>query len=393
MKRFILFILLLSGFFGTAQAFTLSNQSYVSIITCGPGIELFEAYGHTAIRVRDPLQRVDIVFNYGIFDFDDPNFYLNFAKGHLRYRIDAENFDDFIAYYQYFGRSVKEQILRLDSMQKMTVLSFLQNNMLPENQYYFYDYFYNNCATKILDVVLLNAGDRLTLANADLSSGKSFRTLTDEYHQNQAWGDLGIDICLGLPCDKIATIKETAFLPEYLFNLLQNSKIGDDSLVEKTVELLPETDLMHKNLPHPNVVFGIFVSMLFLINVYRFLKAKTWFWIDYLLFFVLGMVGCLLFFLWFFTDHKASAVNLNLLWLNPFLLVYSLTTVFLSLKLKNLLNKVFSIYYLLILLVLPFIPQDVPDIAFYFAGWCLSVFLLRLFAKFPAKGANLLFPK
>jgi len=99
---------------------TLSNQARVSILTCGPGPELYEAFGHSAVRISDPLQSLDLVFNYGMFDFNQENFYGNFAKGSMRYMLGLSNFQDFLFQYRHYKRSVREQVLNLDCLRPAT---------------------------------------------------------------------------------------------------------------------------------------------------------------------------------------------------------------------------------------------------------------------------------
>jgi Domain of unknown function (DUF4105) len=142
---FVALILLISS----VQAQTiLSPQAEVSMITCGPYQgELYSAFGHSAIRVYDPVNSFDVAYNYGVFDFNQPNFYLNFTRGFLYYKLGVYSYPDFRDHYISYNRYVHEQVLQLDSIQKQKVFGFLENNALPQNQTYRYDYFYNNCAS------------------------------------------------------------------------------------------------------------------------------------------------------------------------------------------------------------------------------------------------------
>src|SRR5690606_19067908 len=117
----------------------------------GPGERLFEAFGHSAVRVKDPLHHIDFVYNYGTFNFNQPNFYINFAKGYLEYYLSKTTFDRFEQVYRYYNRSISEQVLNLSYPQKQEIFFFLEQNALPENRYYFYDYLYDNCSTRIRD--------------------------------------------------------------------------------------------------------------------------------------------------------------------------------------------------------------------------------------------------
>ncbi|MFM7429462.1 MAG: DUF4105 domain-containing protein, partial [Flammeovirgaceae bacterium] len=151
-------VLLVIGFFMTTLSFSqkivLSPSSKISIITLGPDTnELYAAFGHSAIRVYDSLQGIDYAYNYGVFDFNQPNFYLNFTRGFLYYKLGVYSYQDFKNAYIYYNRFIHEQTLRLTSQQKQKLFAFLEWNALPENQTYRYDYYHNNCATKIRDVL------------------------------------------------------------------------------------------------------------------------------------------------------------------------------------------------------------------------------------------------
>ena len=149
-KLFALFFML-NAYIVSAQK--LSPEAEISVLTLGPGkTELYSAYGHSAIRVNDPVYGYDAAYNYGTFDFNQPNFYLNFTRGTLIYKLSVQDAKRFIEDYQYHDRSIVEQVLNLTPGQKQLVFDYLQNNAKPENADYYYDYFYDNCATRILYV-------------------------------------------------------------------------------------------------------------------------------------------------------------------------------------------------------------------------------------------------
>src|SRR6185369_1125225 len=190
---------------GFSQGFKLSPNAQVSIITFGPGqAELYSAFGHSAIRLYDSIQGVDVGFNYGVFNFDQPHFYLNFARGYLYYKVDAYPYPLFRDYYINHNRFVHEQVLNLTPEQKQKVADYLFWNMQPQNQTYRYDYFYNNCATKIRDVLKSSLKGEILFDSTFIKTNYTIRDLTDLYLGQQPWGDLGIDIGLGLPMDKKA---------------------------------------------------------------------------------------------------------------------------------------------------------------------------------------------
>jgi hypothetical protein len=319
-KLFILLLFITS--IGYSQT-ELSDKATVSVITCGPWQgELYSAFGHNAFRVNDPVNGIDEAYNYGVFDFDQPNFYLNFAKGYLYYKLGVYDYKRFEYYYIYHNRYVHEQVLNLTQDQKQKMYNYLQWNAQPENQNYRYDYFYNNCATKMRDVVAEVFKDSVQFDGSYIKTDYTIRELTDLYLIYQPWGDLGIDIGLGLPIDKKAAPHEYMFLPDYVESSFAHATIksGTDqnALVLKTnsvYEATPET--FSKGIFQPLYVFGaLFLFAAFL--TYRDWKRKKLTNVfDVTLFTVLGILGLSLLLLWVATDHHASAKNMNLLWALP----------------------------------------------------------------------------
>jgi len=242
--------------------FRPSDQLQMSVITCGPSQEeLYTAFGHSAIRVLDKANNFDAVFNYGVFDFKQPNFYLNFARGFLYYKLGVYDYQAFKANYIYDNRYVHEQVLNLTSEQKLKLFNYLLVNARPENQTYLYDYFYNNCATKIRDVVVDALGkDVVAFDGSYVKTNYTIRDLTDIYLAEQPWGDLGIDICLGLPMDKKASPYEYMFLPDYIESGFDHATIVTDG---KTLPLVSSKNIVYEmraeerqsGLPHPLFLF------------------------------------------------------------------------------------------------------------------------------------------
>jgi uncharacterized membrane protein len=298
---------------------TLSPEAEISVITCGPGqTELYSAFGHSAFRVYDPVNQIDHAFNYGVFDFDQPNFYLNFARGHNNYRLAVQDYKRFEYYYVYFNRYVHEQVLNLTAAQKKKLFDYLMWNARPENQTYRYDYFYDNCATKLPEIVLKVFGDSVRFDGAYITTDYSIRQLTDLYLKNQPWGDLGIDICLGLPMDKKATPYEYMFLPDYVESGFDHAWINGQPLVKiKRIAFESEPEHITAGILQPLYVFALIALLGIGLSVYDLKRKKASNWFDLLLFGVTGLIGLLLFLLWTATDHKAAATNMNLLWALP----------------------------------------------------------------------------
>lgn len=301
----------------------LSDRAEISVLTLGPWQgETFTAFGHSAFRVYDPVNRIDDAYNYGVFDFDQPNFYLNFARGYSVYWLGVTDYAGFEYAYIYHNRYIHEQPLNLTQDQKQKLFDFLQWNALPENKGYFYDYFYDNCATKIPEVMLKVFGDSVQFDGSYITTDYTIRELTDLYLGEQPWGDLGIDIGLGLPTDKKATPYEHMFLPDYVesgFNhasILQGS--SREPLVKETriaYEAVPEETPL--NYSHPLIVFSLFLLITIFVSYRDLKRKKITFLFDGILFGVAGFLGICLLLLWTATNHQAAAKNFNLLWALP----------------------------------------------------------------------------
>jgi hypothetical protein len=344
----LLLLCLFVSLSGVAQD-KLSENAEIYVLTLGPYQgELYSAFGHSAIRVVDTTEGLDDVYNWGVFDFDQPNFYLNFARGYLYYKLGVHPYDRFRDYYIYYNRYIHAQKLNLTQAQKQKLFDYLQWNSLPENQNYRYDYFYNNCATKVRDVMLTVFSDSVKFDGSYIKTDYTIRDLTDIYLQHQPWGDLGIDICLGLPMDKKASAHEYMFLPDYIESGFNHATIGSLPLVSETISVYESREeAIASSLFHPLIVFTVFAILVLALSIWDFRRKKLSRWFDAFLFGILGLIGCLLFFLWFFTDHKAAAVNFNLLWAFPLHLVVA----FALFKERKWLVKYFQIYNT----ILPFV--------------------------------------
>jgi hypothetical protein len=323
MKRFITALFVFLGWQSFSQPMRLSEKAEISIITCGPSNEIvYSAFGHSAFRVVDPEFGFDYAFNYGVFDFDKPNFYLNFAKGRNYYLLAVYDYENFEWPYVRDNRFVHEQVLNLTQSQKEKIFAFLLWNAKPENRSYRYDYYQDNCATKIRDVLVEQLGSDITIDSSFLTPTHSFRQQTDEHLDQLPWGDLGIDICLGLPIDRTMTAYEYMFLPEFIESFVDHTTIKSDSI---TLPLVKEkriisTDTQEKSkvaFVHPWIAFTTLLVMIVVISWFDWSRKKLSRWLDVILFSVVGLIGILLTTLWLFTDHHDAARNFNLLWAFP----------------------------------------------------------------------------
>jgi hypothetical protein len=292
----------------------------ISLLTCAPGSELYSTFGHTALRVQEPTTGTDQVYNYGTFAFG-PDFYMQFIRGKLLYFLSVEEFGDFMYQYQAESRSVKEQVIQLDCQDKQKLLAALQLNAQEDNRYYRYDFLFDNCTTRAGDMVVNNAGAPVSFRNILPAEVPSFRDLIHNYLDagHQYWSKLGIDLLLGAKLDRRVSNREAMFLPDYLMKGFDSGVLKSRSLVLPPVTILDvPSPLQSDSRFTPLVVFTLFV-LLFLLLSFQSSKwaSFTVSILDFLLFFVLGLSGILLLFMWFGTNHKVCANNYNLVWALP----------------------------------------------------------------------------
>lgn len=323
--RTALFSLLILLFIGKAEAqydLVLSEKAEISIMTLGPyQQELYSAFGHSAIHIKDPQNTIDWVYNYGVFDFDQENFFWNFARGKMLYQLGLARYDRFKNAYKRDNRYIIEQYLNLDSLEKQQLYNYLSENYLPENREYFYNYVYDNCATKIRDVVEATFPGRIEFSFGYEKQNKTIRDLMNDYLAYQPWGDWIIDIGLGSQIDKEATPREYMFLPDYIFSAFKDATFRRGSQI---VPLISRTENVYVPAPEePEIGFftplNVFVVLFFVVGFITnrdFKKEKRTKWLDPIVFTLAGLLGWWLVFLWLGTDHL-SEYNYNLLWAIP----------------------------------------------------------------------------
>lgn len=304
------------GGIGFCQQTELSALSKVSLLTVGTADELHSKFGHSAIRILDPTIGLDVVYNYGMFDFDDPDFYVKFTRGKLDYRIAKESYPHFIRTYEYENRWVKEQVLDLPNADKTALLIFLENNLKPENRYYKYDFLFDNCATRIPDALQKATASKLVFGKNHLTNRYTFRELIHQNLKLNSWSNFGIDLALGSVIDKEATAYQHMFLPHYVFDQLNNTTINDKPLVSSQQKLLAQRSVDRKSAFLTSPLFWLLVLMVLVIAVTfsDYKKKRRSRWLDFLLFILTGIAGTLVLFLWFATDHQATKINFNFLW-------------------------------------------------------------------------------
>ncbi len=323
-QKFLLFFLLL-------QAQSLSAQdtpkAEVFLLTCGPGIETYSVYGHSALRIVIPEKNSDLVYNWGVFDFNTPNFAWKFAKGRLNYSLGISTYDNFLRDYFLEKRWVVSQKLNLEPNEIERLFKLIAENLKPENITYRYDFFYDDCSTRIRDLIEKSVGDNLLWPPEEETKNMStFRQLTGKYEEVFPWTKLGIDLLMGSPGDKKASFRDRMFLPVEMKDGLSELQIRRQG---KTIPLLTNPVLVvdfdqpafKKNLfTTPFFVFCVVLIMMVMLTGF-FREKKSNSVIDITVFSIFSILALLMIFFNFFTDHQQMKWNLNILWLNPFIIM------------------------------------------------------------------------
>ncbi|MBR1473825.1 MAG: DUF4105 domain-containing protein [Paludibacteraceae bacterium] len=214
----------------TVQAQQLSETAQISLLTCSPGEELYARYGHTAIRVLDKVNDMDIVFNYGIFDFNTDHFYWKFVRGETWYELGASPYRYFMYEYDRDNRPVYEQVLDLTAAQKELLWQRLVDNYRPENRKYLYNFVFDNCATRPYHMIAQVLGDTLS-SSYEGYSGQTYRAFIRHYTGSHSWENAGINLLFGPEADRPMSNEERLFLPEELMWFLSEAKVADRPLV------------------------------------------------------------------------------------------------------------------------------------------------------------------
>ena len=374
-KLCLLPILLLFGIFTSSQLIAQDSTKgalQISILTCAPGEDVYTAWGHTAIRIIDSAKQTDVVYNFGTFDFNTPNFLVEFVKGNLNYFLSADNFQNFILEYQYYGRSIKEQVLILSDAEKINWQNALLKNLEGNNRYYLYNFITDNCTTRVKDGFYQFATSQIPPSNI-----KSYRTHVVEapYQQGIPWIGLGIDILLGAVSDKAPTALQAGFLPDLLFDQLaaQPGHIAATQNYDftKTAASTP-TDPIY-------FIIGLIVVYLFVGKWnarWAVIAAK---FLDIILLFIFGLGGLLLVYMSLFSKHTACHYNFNIDWIHPLYWI-ALVCYFIKPIWAGYLGRIFFIATIGLIAVSYWLPQSFSISVYLLMG--LSLILnYRLFKR------------
>ncbi|WP_423129000.1 DUF4105 domain-containing protein [Gaoshiqia sp. Z1-71] len=310
-----------------AYSLTLSREAEISVMTCGPSELIHAIYGHTAIRVKDPQQQLDVIFNYGVFSFSAPNFVYRFAKGQTDYMLAIEYYHDFYEGYKRRGRSIEEQLLNLTEPEKQQLFDFLMDNARPENREYRYNFFFDNCASRVRDVIASEIDGEVIFSEKS-GLNKTFREHVSSYQRVLPWTNFGIQLVLGSPADRVATAYQEMFLPDFLLKHFAEAQIitdeGSRPLVKQKKLIRdagPKTNPGMKAYTPLTALLALLLLVVF-ISYRQYKTARSHYLIDYFLLLLTGLIGFGLLWFVFYSEHPAMHPNFNLLWAVPLNLVF-----------------------------------------------------------------------
>ena len=318
MRKFYLYLFLFLPFIGKSVIPTLSPSAQVSLVTFAPGKELHAAFGHAVIWVNDPTQGIDRAYSYGTFDFNTEHFYWKFLKGTLPYSISFNSMNDLVYYYSEIEkRGIRIQNLKLTDAQKMEIFSALEINLLPENKNYQYKFFYDNCSSRLRDIIERAVPGAFNWKNYHSLEGKSYRDWMNDYLQINSWVTFGMNLALGVPANHLANASESCYLPDNLHISVQQAEVNGQKLADAPFDVYVSKPSETENYDW----FGPIPLLAFLTLLVTFISIKKRnteiYLFDVLLFSILGILAWFIFFLAVGTDHEVMGYNPSLLLLFP----------------------------------------------------------------------------
>jgi hypothetical protein len=359
---------------GFAQYPTDSAQVY--LMTASPGTEVYAAFGHTALRVADRSRGLDVVYNYGMFNFETPNFTMKFIYGRLLYFLAVDhNFNEFLQMYRDDGQAMYQQRLNLTNKEKLQLISNLQRNNQPENRYYRYNFFRDNCSTRVRDIIERSVDGKLVYDSSSISRPESFRQLIDPFMSYNRWEFFGTNLILGKAADSSATVRERMFLPQHLMNIFAHSKVQKSdtlyAIAEATVQLFPATVVFEKSNPatSPVAIGWMFFALVTIYSLWGFLKKRHSRWFDVTYFILTGVLGTLIFSLLVASLHSVLTFNYNIVWASPVNLLIAIGILAFRKKVWfRYLLLMFGVELVMFVMMSFFMSQQIPAAAYPFIG-------------------------
>jgi hypothetical protein len=348
LKKILLSLPFFIASLGFSQNQKLSQNTQVSIFTCDRGSELYSTFGHTALRIQDPSNTLDVVYNYGCFDFRTENFYLKFVKGDLQYYMNATSYDDFIFEYKLDQREVIEQTLNLPLEKKQELFDSLNKSLLSNEKYYTYKFIDRNCTTMVTEKIN-QLFDKKEIQKVDDTS-ISYRSLLYPYFENYFWYKLGINVVFGAKTDFKA---EQLFLPIELLHSLDKATFEGKPLVIKK-EVVVQGTIVQPKFSIINSIYLIIGFLLIIVVINKRFLFKIYLFLCGLL----GLVVCLI---GLYSEHQEVLWNYNALLFNPLLLIIPFVKEKISKKLISLI-LVFVLVYCIVMITKPHLVLMLPFI-------------------------------
>ena len=319
-RKFLCLLLLCSS--ATVRAQTDSCTVEISLLTCAPGTDLYSLFGHTAIRVEDKKQHFDAVFNYGLFDFDAPGFYFHFTRGIMVYSVGEESFSDFMAEYRDEHRGVIAQIIQLSCADKSALIHALEINTLEKNRDYNYHFYADNCTTRAGKIIAKASSDSVQFHDILPVPRPTYRQCIHQYldRQHQDWAKFGIDVMLGAHLDEKPSLAQEMFLPDLLLAGFDRATTKKGPLVIEKQTLLPANAAVITGswFTPQSLCWGLFALAVLLSFIKARSTIRSLLYFDIILFAVLGIMGCIMSYVWLFRVDNVCRNNMNLLLGDPF---------------------------------------------------------------------------
>ena len=307
LKKIFFFALLISSISSFGQNVLLSKNARVSVITCDTGNESYSLFGHTSVRIADTDNNLDVVYNYGAFDFATPNFVAKFAKGDLQYFAVAHSFSDFISQYTYEQRSVFEQELLIPLAYKQQLFDNLNAVLASEERYYTYKFIDRNCTSMVVEILNKTLGSNVIFKKSE--TDKTYRTILYPHFDNFFYQKLGTSIIFGKKVDELGT---RIFLPFELLKSLEQTQFENHPISKESKTLLEFKKEVPKSWWDNFYIFALLLGFIVVVNK----KSIDLFYIA-----TMGLLGLFFGFMGFYSFHEELSYNYNILLFNPFLLV------------------------------------------------------------------------
>lgn len=362
LKKYILITFISTS---SIYAYALTENSKISVLTYEPGNELYTIFGHSAIQIKDSTLDIDLIYNFGTFDFSSPFFYIKFLRGELDYFLSIIDFKTFYQYSFFEERTIHEQVLNLDYKERVATYQRLNQIYKTDERFYKYDFFYDNCATRIRDVI--EAEEPLDYDTTSFCC-QSFRELLKPYISKNYWLNLGINLALGKEADKIASTSDFMFLPDYVYLILQ-----DTDLVKSAETILDLKEDSNQSKIISNAILALVLILIITLSIIPKTHKVTFYSIHFLL----AMVGLILLVLSLFSQNSAFRSNMDIMWTLP-----ALAVLFTK---KNIRKWVEIIYSIMLITLLLLAKKMYAGFSLTYIPWIICIVFMYLIELKPFK--------